>query len=134
MSSRHRSRLIRCGERAEPPAVVHREFFGSDGAFRAGPPVPEFDRLFEDLITRIDPDEARRRAEEIDRWCYEESAVLALCTPQALYAVNRNVDFKAYRTTFELAETEVSAQHWSRRAADRDSTAAAVGAPAHQGA
>ena len=98
-----------------PPAVVHREFFGSDGAFRAGPLFPEFDRLFEDLVASIDPDEARRRAEEIDRWCYEEAAVLALCAPQALYAVNRHVDFKAYRTTFELADTEVASDHWSRR-------------------
>ena len=99
-----------------PPAVVHREFFGIDGAFRAGPPIPEFDRLFDDLVTRVDPDEARQAAEEIDRWCYEEVAALALCAPQALYAVNRNVDFKAYRTTFELADTEVSGEHWSRRA------------------
>ena len=98
-----------------PPAVVHREFFGIDGAFRAGPPIPEFDRLFDDLVTRVDPDEARQAAEEIDRWCYEEVAALALCAPQALYAVNRNVDFKAYRTTFELADTEVSGEHWSRR-------------------
>lgn len=99
-----------------PPAVVHREFFGIDGAFRAGPPIPEFDRLFDDLVTRTDPDEARRAAEDIDRWCYEEVATLALCAPQALYAVNSNVDFKAYRTTFELADTEVSDEHWSRRA------------------
>jgi ABC-type transport system substrate-binding protein len=102
-----------------PPAAVHREFFGIDGAFRASPPLPEFDRLFDDLVTRVDPDQARRAAEEIDRWCYEEVAILALCAPQALYAVNNNVDFKAYRTTFELADTEVSEQHWSRRGAER---------------
>ncbi len=104
-----------------PPAAVHREFFGRDGAFRAGPPMPEFDRLFDDLVACIDPDEARRRAEEIDRWCYQEAAVLALCAPNALYAVNRNVDFKAYRTTFELADAEVSDEHWSRRGTGRNS-------------
>jgi len=113
-----------------PPAVVHREFFGSDGAFRAGPPIPEFDRLFRDLVSCIDSDEARRRAEEIDRWCYEEAAVLSLCAPQALYAVNRNVEFKAYRTTFELADTEVSADHWSRRGTARERAGKAVAAPA----
>jgi len=98
-----------------PPAVVHREFFGSDGAFRAGPPNAEFDRLFGDLMSRIDPQEARQGAEAIDKWCYDEAAVLSLCAPQALYAVNQHVDFKAYRATFELADTEVSADHWSRR-------------------
>lgn len=98
-----------------PPAVVHREFFGRDGAFRAGPPNSEFDRMFDDLVKRTDPEQARRGAEEIDRWAFEEAAALFLCAPQALYAVNRHVDFKAYRTTFELAETEVSPQHWSRR-------------------
>jgi ABC-type transport system substrate-binding protein len=109
-----------------PPAAVHREFFGSDGAFRAGPPIPEFDRLFKNLVTLIDPDEARRGAEQIDRWCYDEVATLALCAPQALYAVNRHVDFKAYRTTFELADTEVSGEHWSRRGPDRADVADAV--------
>lgn len=98
-----------------PPAVVHREFWGSDGAFRAGPPNAEFDRLFADLVTRINPQEARQAAERIDKWCYDEAAVLSLCAPQALYAVNQHVDFKAYRTTFELADTEALPDHWSRR-------------------
>ncbi len=33
---------------------------------------------------------------------------LFLCAPQALYAVNKHVDFTAYRTTFELPECRVS--------------------------
>jgi peptide/nickel transport system substrate-binding protein len=98
-----------------PPAAIHREFLGRDGAFRAGPPLEEFDRLFDDLVKRIDPEEAQRGAEAIDRWAFDEVAVLSLCAPQALYAVNRHVNFKAYRTTFELADTEVSPEHWSRR-------------------
>jgi peptide/nickel transport system substrate-binding protein len=32
-----------------PPAAVHREFFGTDGAFRAGPVLPEFDRLYTEM-------------------------------------------------------------------------------------
>ena len=100
-----------------PPAVVHREFFGADGAFRAGPEDAEFDRMFATLARTTDPDEGRRLAEEIDRYCFEQSKALFLCAPQALYAVNRHVDFKAYRATFELADTEVGAEHWSRRGA-----------------
>ena len=100
-----------------PPAFVHREFFGHDGAFRAGPEDEEFDRRFAELARTTDPDEARRQAEEVDRYCFEQSLALFLVAPQALYAVNRHVDFKAYRATFELADTEVSAEHWSRREA-----------------
>ena len=98
-----------------PPAVVHREFFGHDGAFRAGPQDAEFDRRFGALARATDPAEARRLAEDIDRYCFEQSKALFLCAPQALYAVNRHVDFKAYRATFELADTEVNPRHWSRR-------------------
>jgi ABC-type transport system substrate-binding protein len=98
-----------------PPAVVHREFFGRDGAFRAGPQDAEFDRRFGALARATDPEEARRLAEDIDRYCCEQSQALFLCAPQALYAVNRHVDFKAYRATFELADTEVDPTHWSRR-------------------
>ena len=98
-----------------PPAVVHREFFGHDGAFRAGPEDAEFDRMFAELAQTTDPATARERAEQIDRYCFEQSKALFLCAPQALYAVNRHVDFKAYKATFELADTEVSAEHWSRR-------------------
>jgi ABC-type transport system substrate-binding protein len=100
-----------------PAAFVHREFFGHDGAFRAGPIDPEFDRMFAELARTIDPDRARALAEQIDRYVYEQSKALFLCAPNALYAVNRHVDFKAYRATFELADTEVSAEHWSRREA-----------------
>jgi peptide/nickel transport system substrate-binding protein len=101
-----------------PPAVVHREFFGSDGAFRAGPEDPEFDRLFAELVRQTEPEPATRLAEQIDRYCFDESKALFLCAPQALYAVNRHVHFKAYRATFELADTEVDEQHWSRTSTD----------------
>jgi len=44
--------------------------------------------------------------------------------PQALYAVNKHVNFGPYRTTFELPETEVDEQHWSRRSTRSDPQAA----------
>jgi len=98
-----------------PPAVMHREFFGHDGGFRAGPPDPEFDRRFHELVSETDAARAQEAARELDRYCFDEAKALFLCAPQALYAVNRHVEFTAYKTTFELAETEVSSQHWSRR-------------------
>ena len=98
-----------------PPAAVHREFFGSDGAFRAGPEVPQFDRLFASLVAEREPARVLPIAERLDDFVFDEALALFLCAPQALYAVNRHVRFSPYRTTFELAETEVSEEHWSRR-------------------
>jgi peptide/nickel transport system substrate-binding protein len=98
-----------------PPAVMHREFFGDDGGFRAGPPDPEFDRRFAELVKMTDAPTAQNAAREIDQYCFDESKALFLCAPHALYAVNRNVQFTAYKTTFELADTEVRTEHWSRR-------------------
>jgi peptide/nickel transport system substrate-binding protein len=100
-----------------PPAAIHREFFGSDGAFRAGPEVPEFNKLYAEMAAQIDGQKLVKVAEQIDRYVYDEALALFLCAPQALYAVNKHVNFGPYRTTFELAETEVDEEHWSRRAA-----------------
>jgi ABC-type transport system substrate-binding protein len=98
-----------------PPAAVHREFFGSDGAFRAGPESPEFDKLYAEMAAQIDGAKLVKVAERIDSYVFDEALALFLCAPQALYAVNKHVNFGPYRTTFELAETEVDEQHWSRR-------------------
>ncbi len=99
-----------------PPAAVHREFFGLDGAFRAGPPDPGFDALFDRMKVEIDGGELVRIAEEIDRYCFDNALAVFLCAPQALYAVNNHVSFGPYRTTFEIAEVTVDEGHWSRRA------------------
>ena len=97
-----------------PPAAVHREFFGSDGAFRAGGEIPAFDALMDEMIAQTDGEKLVEVAERIDRHCYDECHALYLCAPQSLTAVNRHVSFTAYRTTFELAEASVGDEHWSR--------------------
>jgi ABC-type transport system substrate-binding protein len=98
-----------------PPAVVHREFLGADGAFRAGPELPEFDALYAEMVAQTDGARLAEVAERIDRLTFDEALLLFLCAPKALYAVNKHVSFGPYRTTFELAECEVSPAHWSRR-------------------
>jgi ABC-type transport system substrate-binding protein len=97
-----------------PPAAVHREFFGSDGAFRAGPELPAFDELYTEMARQLDGSKLVQLAEQIDRYVFEEALALFLCAPKALYAVNKHVSFGPYRTTFELAEAEVDDAHWSR--------------------
>jgi ABC-type transport system substrate-binding protein len=98
-----------------PPAAVHREFFGTDGAFRAGPPDERFDELFARMGVELDGAELVRIAEEIDRYCFDQALALFLCAPQALYAVNNHVSFGPYKTTFEIAEVTVDEGHWSRQ-------------------
>ena len=101
-----------------PPAVVHREFFGSDGAFRAGPELAAFDELYTEMARQLDGSRLVQLAEQIDRYVFEEALALFLCAPKALYAVNKHVSFGPYRTTFELAEAEVDDAHWSRTKKD----------------
>ena len=108
-----------------PPAAVHREFFGSDGAFRAGPELPVFDKLYTEMATQLDGSQLVQTAEQIDRYVFEEALALFLCAPKALYAVNKHVSFGPYRTTFELAEAEVDDEHWSRTKKDGQALQAA---------
>lgn len=112
-----------------PPAAVHREFFGADGAFRAGPVDAEFDRLYTEMSRELDGGRLVQLAEQIDRYAFDEALGLFLCAPQVLYAVNKQVSFLAYKTTFELAETEVSERHWSRRDGGGGSAPRPVGTP-----
>jgi hypothetical protein len=98
-----------------PPAVLHREFFHCTGAFRAGPPVAEFEELLGRFAVATDPGTLGELTTDIDRFVYDQALSVFLCAPQALYAVNRQVAFDGYAATFELAETQASPQHWSRR-------------------
>lgn len=98
-----------------PPAFIHGQYFAADGAFRAGPPIPEFEDLMARFAAELDPEQQAGLATEIDRFVYDEALSVFLVTPQALYAVNRHVNFVGYAATFELAETEVGEDHWSRR-------------------
>jgi hypothetical protein len=52
---------------------------------------------------------------DLNRFAHDQALSVFLCAPQALYAVNRHVAFDGYAATFELAETEVAPEHWSRR-------------------
>ena len=98
-----------------PPAFMHGYLYGEGGAFRTGPPVAKFDELLGRFVREIDAEKQTELSAEIDRFVYDEALSLFLVFPQALYAVNRNVNFVAHATTLELAETEVTEEHWSRR-------------------
>lgn len=95
------------------PAFFHREFFGKDGALRASAIPPEFSRLYTRMTVQTEREQILDAAEDIDRYVYNEVLALFLVSPESLYAVNKQVDFKPYRTTLEFAETSVTNQHWS---------------------
>ena len=83
-----------------PPHELHRTFVGASGEYRAGPVVPEFEALYARLARQTSQLRLIELSNRIDRFVYEEALALFVCAPQALYAVNRHVDFTAYRTTF----------------------------------
>ena len=98
-----------------PAAFMHSWLYHSLGAFRAGPPIEKFEQLLARYAQQTDAAELNRLDHEIDRFAHEEALSVFLCAPQALYAVNRHVNFVGHATTFEVAETEVDEGHWSRR-------------------
>jgi peptide/nickel transport system substrate-binding protein len=98
-----------------PPAVIHREYFHSGGAFRVGPVLPEFEDLMGRSVVETDPQKLGDLGKQLDGLVHEEALNVFLCCPQALVAVNEHVDFKGHAATLELAETEVGEGHWSRR-------------------
>ncbi len=98
-----------------PPAVIHREYFHSLGAFRAGPAVPEFEELMGRSVVETDAGRLSELGKQIDKLVYDEALSVFLCCPMALVAVNKHVKFTGHAATLELAETEVTEEHWSRK-------------------
>ena len=94
---------------------LHRAFLGATGEYRAGPVLPEFEERYAALVRETSRLKQAELTHRLDRFVHDEALALFLCAPEALYAVNKAVDFRPYRTTFELAETRVDPTHWSRR-------------------
>ena len=97
------------------PLEMHRAFVGQTGEYRAGPIVPRFERIYEKLARQTSVPMQAKLAYQLDRFVFDEALALFLCAPYALYAVNKQVNFTPYKTTFELAECKVTEEHWSRR-------------------
>lgn len=98
-----------------PAAFMHGELYGETGPFRSGPPIERFEKLMGEFATEVDDRRQGELSAKIDRFVYDEALSVFLAYPQALYAVNRHVNFVGYATTFELAESEVTEEHWSRK-------------------
>ncbi len=91
-----------------PVGVVHREFFGKDGAFRAMPEDPKFDEMFAKLLKTPKLADQEPIVKEIEKYEYDQANVLFMYSPHTLFAVSDRVAFQPYDTfMLELAETKV---------------------------
>lgn len=98
-----------------PPAVIHREYYHSGGAFRLGPTIDEFEDLMGRSVVETNAEKLGDLGRDIDRLTRREALSIFLCCPMALVAVNRHVNFTGHAATLELAETSVGEEHWSRK-------------------
>ena len=91
-----------------PVGVVHREFFGSNGAHRAMPEDPQFDALYAKLLRTPHQPAQEAVVQEVERYVHDQARALFLISPSTLFAVSNRVSFVAYDTCMsELAETTV---------------------------
>ncbi len=98
-----------------PPLELHYQVTGKYGALRVGGETPAFDDLYRQFNKQIEQTKQAQFANDLDEFVREDASALFLCSRQAIYAVNREVSFTPYASTFELAECEVGKNHWSRR-------------------
>ena len=93
---------------AFPVGVVHREFFGKDGGFRAMPVDAGFDALYTELL-KTEPSKQEPIVRKVEQYVHDKADVLFLYSPYTLAAVSNRVHFVPYETfMLELAETTVN--------------------------
>ena len=94
---------------AFPVGVVHREFFGKDGALRTMPEDAQFDALYAKLLKTTDEKEQEKQVMAIESYVHDQANVLFLYSPATVFAVSNRVHFKPYDTfMLELAEAGVN--------------------------
>jgi hypothetical protein len=76
---------------------------------------PELCHLYEQVLGTVDREPQKRLIRQMERHSYDQAHFLFLYNPIQLYAVNKAVQFVPYVNMFNLAETSVTAEHWSVR-------------------
>jgi peptide/nickel transport system substrate-binding protein len=105
------------GDSAGPFFLYHR--FAFDGSAAWVVEAPALRRLFyEEVLGTVDRQHQQQAVRQMERHTRDQAYFLFLYNPIQLFAVNKAVEFVPYVTTLlKLAETGVSAQHWSVRRA-----------------
>ena len=108
-----------------PPFELRRALVGASGEYRADPAAPPFEEVWAELTRHIAKPKPVQVSDRVDRLLCGEALALFVRAPRALDAVDRHVQVKPYRTSFELAPCEVGGEHWSRRRCGRAGTTGA---------
>jgi peptide/nickel transport system substrate-binding protein len=75
---------------------------------------PELKRLYMQVLRTVDQEHQQALLRQMERHTRDYAYFLFLYNPIKLYAVNKAVDFVPYvSATLNLAETSVTAEHWS---------------------
>ena len=91
-----------------PVGVVHREFFGKDGAYLEGADTTKFDEMAEKLIQTEDLAAQEKIVQDIEAYEHDQANVLFLYSPATLFAVSDRTVFTPYDTfMFEGAEIKL---------------------------
>lgn len=87
-----------------------------DGTYDWVVEQPELRQLYEQVLDTVDREHQQALIRQIERHTYDQAYFLFLYNPIQLYAVNKAVEFVPHVTTLlTVAETSVSADHWSVR-------------------
>jgi peptide/nickel transport system substrate-binding protein len=77
---------------------------------------PELRQLYEQTLQTVDRNKQQELSRHMERHSHDQAYFLFLYNPIPLYVVNKAVEFIPHvDTTFILAETAVTEQHWSVR-------------------
>ena len=98
-----------------PPAFMHRQFFHSTGAFRAGPPIPRFDDLLARFATATDPDTLAALTTDLDRLAYDQALGVFLCAPRPCTRSTGTSASTAAQRPSSWPRRRSPPAHWSRR-------------------
>jgi peptide/nickel transport system substrate-binding protein len=91
-------------------------WFALDGPYDWLLEPPELRQLSEQVLRTVDQERQRALIRQMARHTRHEAYFLFLYNPIPLYAVNRAVEFVPHASTvLNLAETGVTAEHWSVR-------------------
>jgi ABC-type transport system substrate-binding protein len=89
--------------------------FALDGRFDWLMEQPALRQLREQVLRTVDQETQQALIRQLERHASEQAYFLFLYNPIQLYAVNKAVNFVPYVNVLILAETAVTAQHWSVR-------------------
>ena len=90
--------------------------FALDGVYDWVIEEPELRRLQAQVLSTLDREQQQELIRQMERHTHDQAYFLFLYNPIRLYAVNKAVEFVPHVTTvLNLAETGVTAEHWSVR-------------------